>query len=47
MATEEYLLCEQPSCLILYRLSSNFFGEEGMALIREALQGKAGFELLF
>ena len=31
----------------LYRLSSNFIGEEGEALIGEALQGKAGFELLF
>jgi len=28
-------------------LSRNFIGEEGKALIREALQGKAGFELLF
>jgi len=28
-------------------LSSNFIGEEGEALIGEALQGKAGFELLF
>jgi hypothetical protein len=47
MATEGYLLCEQPSCFSLYRLSRNFIGEEGKALIREALQGKAGFELLF
>ena len=31
----------------LYRLSRNFIGKEGEALIREALQGKAGFELLF
>jgi len=38
-----------PVCLSasLYRLLSNFIGEEGKALIREALQGKAGFELLF
>jgi len=28
-------------------LSSSFIGEEGKALIRGALQGKAGFELLF
>ena len=48
MATEGYLLCEQTPCLIpIYRLSSNLIGEEGKALIREALQGKAGFELLF
>ena len=45
MATEGYLLCEQPSCVSsLYRLSSNFIGEEEKVLIREALQGKAGFE---
>jgi hypothetical protein len=31
----------------LYRLSFNFIGEEGEALIRKELQGKAGFELLF
>jgi hypothetical protein len=48
MATEGYLLCEQPSLSAsLYRLSSNFIGKNGKALIRKALQGKAGFELLF
>ena len=31
----------------LHRLSGNFIREEGKALIREALQGKAGFDLLF
>jgi hypothetical protein len=31
----------------LYRLASYRIGVEGKALIREALQGKVGFELLF
>jgi hypothetical protein len=35
-----------PVCPI-QAVESNFMGEEGKALIREALQGKAGFELLF
>jgi hypothetical protein len=46
MANAEGYLHNLPVC-ILYRLSFNLIGEEGEALIRKALQGKAGFELLF
>ena len=49
-SSEGYLPCRVWTTFLsasLYRLSSNLIGEKGKDLIRKALQGKAGFEVLF
>jgi hypothetical protein len=46
-SAEGYLLSTTFLSVSLYRLSENFIGEKGEALIRKALQGKAGYALLF